>query len=121
MPARSKSANLKDFIATIGFEAKVWRAPHSRSAAETAEGNRSNKMNSAKAQRCGAEQYNHVGLDLIFLKYISDTFEVHRATLLHGQGDYAGKPQTQRSRARATNSRSANPLFTLDATILKSR
>ncbi len=29
-------------------------------------------------------------LGLIFLKYISDTFDEHRAKLLSGQGDYAG-------------------------------
>ncbi len=37
-----------------------------------------------------AAEYKHVVLGLIFLKYISDTFEEHRAKLLAGQGDYAG-------------------------------
>ena len=35
-------------------------------------------------------EYKHVVLGLIFLKYISDTFEEHRAKLLSGEGDYAG-------------------------------
>jgi type I restriction enzyme M protein len=37
-----------------------------------------------------AAEYKHVVLGLIFLKYISDTFEEHRAKLLAGKGDYAG-------------------------------
>ena len=37
-----------------------------------------------------AAEYKHVVIGLIFLKYISDTFEQHRAKLLAGQGDYAG-------------------------------
>ena len=37
-----------------------------------------------------AAEYKHVVLGLIFLKYISDTFEEHRAKLLAGEGDYAG-------------------------------
>ena len=50
---------------SIGFEARLWLAADSRSAAETAEGNRSNNMDAA--------EYKHVVLGLIFLKYISDT------------------------------------------------
>jgi len=58
--------------ATIGFEAKLWL---------TADKLRNNM---------DAAEYKHVVLGLIFLKYISDTFEEHRAKLLVGQGDYAG-------------------------------
>ena len=58
--------------ATIGFEAKLWL---------TADKLRNNM---------DAAEYKHVVLGLIFLKYISDTFEEHRAKLLAGQGDYAG-------------------------------
>jgi type I restriction enzyme M protein len=58
--------------ATIGFEAKLWL---------TADKLRNNM---------DAAEYKHVVLGLIFLKYISDTFEEHRARLLAGQGDYAG-------------------------------
>ena len=62
--------------ATIGFEAKLWL---------TADKLRNNM---------DAAEYKHVVLGLIFLKYISDTFEEHRAKLLAGStaktGDYAG-------------------------------
>jgi type I restriction enzyme M protein len=58
--------------ATIGFEAKLWL---------TADKLRNNM---------DAAEYKHVVLGLIFLKYISDSFEEHRAKLLAGQGDYAG-------------------------------
>jgi type I restriction enzyme M protein len=58
--------------ANIGFEAKLWL---------TADKLRNNM---------DAAEYKHVVLGLIFLKYISDTFEEHRAKLLAGQGDYAG-------------------------------
>ena len=58
--------------ATIGFEAKLWL---------TADKLRNNM---------DASEYKHVVLGLIFLKYISDTFEEHRAKLLAGEGDYAG-------------------------------
>jgi hypothetical protein len=58
--------------ATIGFEAKLWL---------TADKLRNNM---------DAAEYKHVVLGLIFLKYISDTFEEHRAKLLAGECDYAG-------------------------------
>jgi type I restriction enzyme M protein len=58
--------------ATIGFEAKLWL---------TADKLRNNM---------DAAEYKHVVLGLIFLKYISDTFEEHRAKLLAGKGNYEG-------------------------------
>jgi type I restriction enzyme M protein len=61
-----------DSSATIGFEAKLWL---------TADKLRNNM---------DAAEYKHVVLGLIFLKYISDTFEEQRAKLRAGQGDYAG-------------------------------
>ncbi|HRF05243.1 class I SAM-dependent DNA methyltransferase [Accumulibacter sp.] len=61
-----------DSAATIGFEAKLWLAADKLR----------NNMDAA--------EYKHVVLGLIFLKYISDTFEEHRARLLAGQGDYEG-------------------------------
>ena len=67
MPAKKK-----DSTATIGFEAKLWLAADKLR----------NNMDVA--------EYKHVVLGLIFLKYISDTFEEHRAKLLAGEGDYAG-------------------------------
>ena len=70
--ARTKSPASATSTATIGFEAKLWL---------TADKLRNNM---------DAAEYKHVVLGLIFLKYISDTFEEHRAKLLAGQGDYAG-------------------------------
>ncbi len=67
--AKSKAA---DSSANLGFEAKLWLAADKLR----------NNMDAA--------EYKHVVLGLIFLKYISDTFEEHRAKLLAGEGDYAG-------------------------------
>jgi len=63
---------VKSSSATIGFEAKLWL---------TADKLRNNM---------DAAEYKHVVLGLIFLKYISDTFEEHRAKLLEGKGSYEG-------------------------------
>ena len=70
--ARTPSATPKDSTANLGFEAKLWLAADKLR----------NNMDAA--------EYKHVVLGLIFLKYISDTFEEHRAKLLAGEGDYAG-------------------------------
>jgi type I restriction enzyme M protein len=72
--ARSKKAPAANAAstATIGFEAKLWL---------TADKLRNNM---------DASEYKHVVLGLIFLKYISDTFEEHRAKLLAGEGEFAG-------------------------------
>jgi type I restriction enzyme M protein len=56
----------------LGFEAKLW---------VTADKLRNNM---------DAAEYKHVVLGLIFLKYISDSFEEQRAKLLAGVGDYEG-------------------------------
>ncbi len=58
--------------ANIGFEAKLWLA--------------ADKLRS----NMDAAEYKHTVLGLIFLKYISDSFEEHRAKLLAGKGDCAG-------------------------------
>lgn len=58
--------------ATLGFEAKLWLAADKLR----------NNMDAA--------EYKHVVLGLIFLKYISDSFEEHRAKLIAGEGDYEG-------------------------------
>ena len=75
-PPKSDSKSTAPSSATIGFEAKLWL---------TADKLRNNM---------DAAEYKHVVLGLIFLKYISDTFEEHRAKLLAGAksktGDYAG-------------------------------
>lgn len=49
--ARPESNGSKDSSAHLGFEAKLWLAADSRSAAETAEGNRSNNMDAAEYSR----------------------------------------------------------------------
>jgi type I restriction-modification system DNA methylase subunit len=68
--ARRKSSNAAtQSSANIGFEAKLGLAADKLR----------NNMDAA--------EYKHVVLGLIFLKYISDTFEEHRAKLLAGQGD----------------------------------
>ena len=76
MARANSSASSAQSTATIGFEAKLWL---------TADKLRNNM---------DAAEYKHVVLGLIFLKYISDTFEEHRAKLLAGStaktGDYAG-------------------------------
>ena len=58
--------------ANIGFEQKLWLA--------------ADKLRS----NMDAAEYKHVVLGLIFLKYISDSFEEHHAKLLAGEGEYAG-------------------------------
>ena len=64
---KSKSASAKS-SASLGFEAKLWL---------TADKLRNNM---------DAAEYKHVVLGLIFLKYISDTFEEHRAKLIKVAG-----------------------------------
>jgi type I restriction enzyme M protein len=87
MAARSKSPSngTNTSTATIGFEAKLWL---------TADKLRNNM---------DAAEYKHVVLGLIFLKYISDTFEEHRAKLLAGQGDYAGANSEDPDEYKAEN------------------
>ena len=43
-----------------------------------------------KVPERAAAEYKHVVLGLIFLKYISDSFEEHHGKLVAGKGDYAG-------------------------------
>lgn len=87
--ARTKSDKTSSSTATIGFEAKLWL---------TADKLRNNM---------DAAEYKHVVLGLIFLKYISDTFEEHRAKLLAGAkskvGDYAGANPEDPDEYRAEN------------------
>jgi type I restriction enzyme M protein len=74
-PPRSRADAAKESAqsgATLGFEAKLWL---------TADKLRNNM---------DAAEYKHVVLGLIFLKYISDTFEEHRAKLVAGKGDRLG-------------------------------
>jgi type I restriction enzyme M protein len=70
--ARKATSKSADSTANLGFEAKL------RLAADNLRNNRD------------AAEYKHVVLGLIFLKYISDTLEEHRAKLKRGKGDNAG-------------------------------
>ncbi len=83
--ARTKTNGSKDSSATIGFEAKLWLAADKLR----------NNMDAA--------EYKHVVLGLIFLKYISDTFEEHRAKLVAGKGDYAGANPEDQDEYKAEN------------------
>ena len=85
--AREKSApkTRKDSSAHLGFEAKLWLAADKLR----------NNMDAA--------EYKHVVLGLIFLKYISDTFEEHRAKLVAGQGEYRGANPEDQDEYKAEN------------------
>jgi type I restriction enzyme M protein len=83
--ARTKSNNSHDSAANLGFEAKLWLAADKLR----------NNMDAA--------EYKHVVLGLIFLKYISDTFEEHHAKLVAGKGDYAGANPEDQDEYKAEN------------------
>jgi type I restriction enzyme M protein len=86
MPAKRKASNTaKNSSANLGFEAKLWLAADKLR----------NNMDAA--------EYKHVVLGLIFLKYISDTFEEHRAKLLAGEGDYEGADPEDPDEYKAEN------------------
>src|SRR2546422_9889806 len=72
MARSAKSSPSAQSPATIGFEAKLWLA--------------ADKLRS----NMDAAEYKHVVLGLIFLKYISDSFEEHHAKLVAAEGEYAG-------------------------------
>ena len=71
--------------ANIGFEAKLWLSADKLR----------NNMDAA--------EYKHVVLGLIFLKYISDTFEEHHAKLIAGEGDLAGANPEDKDEYLAAN------------------
>jgi type I restriction enzyme M protein len=50
-----------------------------------------------------AAEYKHIVLGLIFLKYISDAFEVLHQQLIEGEGDYAGADPEDRDEYSAEN------------------
>jgi type I restriction enzyme M protein len=84
--ARKASRKKKaDSSANLGFEAKLWLAADKLR----------NNMDAA--------EYKHVVLGLIFLKYISDSFEEHRAKLIAGEGDYEGANPEDPDEYRAEN------------------
>ena len=69
----------------MGFEATLWLAADKLR----------NNMDAA--------EYKHVVLGLIFLKYISDSFEEHHAKLAAGEGEYAGANPEDPDEYRAEN------------------
>src|SRR5881396_482082 len=84
--ARGKSSkSSSNNSADLGFEAKLWSA---------ADELRSNM---------DAGEYKHVVLGLIFVKYISDSFEEHHEKLKSGKGDYAGSNPEDPDEYRAEN------------------
>ncbi|MBI5767861.1 MAG: N-6 DNA methylase [Verrucomicrobia bacterium] len=72
MPRPASAKTKPDSAAALGFEAKLWLAADKLR----------NNMDAA--------EYKHVVLGLIFLKYISDSFEEHHAKLVAGKGAYQG-------------------------------
>ncbi len=80
-----KASSKTESTANLGFEQKLWLAADKLR----------NNMDAA--------EYKHVVLGLIFLKYISDSFEEHRAKLLAGEGDYEGANPEDPDEYRAEN------------------
>ena len=85
MAKAKKTAASKGNGANLGFEAKLWLAADKLR----------NNMDAA--------EYKHVVLGLVFLKYISDSFEEHRAKLRAGQGEYAGANPEDQDEYKAEN------------------
>jgi type I restriction enzyme M protein len=83
--ARKAPTKTADSTANLGFEAKLWLAADKLR----------NNMDAA--------EYKHVVLGLIFLKYISDSFEEHHVKLSSGEGDYAGANPEDPDEYRAEN------------------
>jgi type I restriction enzyme M protein len=85
MAKKAKSSSTKDTSANLGFEAKLWLAADKLR----------NNMDAA--------EYKHVVLGLIFLKYISDSFDEHHAKLVASEGDYAGANREDKDEYLAAN------------------
>ena len=83
--AREKPSSASASAANLGFEAKLWL---------TADKLRNNM---------DAAEYKHVVLGLMFLKYISDSFEEMRTKLMTGKGQYAGSDPEDADEYRAEN------------------
>ncbi|HEY1173378.1 MAG TPA: class I SAM-dependent DNA methyltransferase [Verrucomicrobiae bacterium] len=82
---RKTAAKESSSAANLGFEAKLWLAADKLR----------NNMDAA--------EYKHVVLGLIFLKYISDSFDEHHAKLLAGKGDFAGANPEDKDEYLAAN------------------
>ena len=85
MAGKRKSSPAGDSAANVGFEAKLWLAADKLR----------NNMDAA--------EYKHVVLGLIFLKYISDSFEEHHAKLMAGEGEFAGADPEDKDEYLAAN------------------
>ncbi|MGE0114489.1 MAG: type I restriction-modification system subunit M [Steroidobacteraceae bacterium] len=86
MARQKKNSNgANGSAANLGFEAKLWLAADKLR----------NNMDAA--------EYKHVVLGLIFLKYISDSFDEHHAKLVAGEGDYAGANPEDQDEYKAEN------------------
>ncbi len=83
--AKKKAAPKQDSTANIGFEAKLWLAADKLR----------NNMDAA--------EYKHVVLGLIFLKYISDTFDEHHSKLVAGEAEFAGADPEDKDEYLAAN------------------
>lgn len=80
-----KTGKTNGTTANLGFEAKLWLAADKLR----------NNMDAA--------EYKHVVLGLIFLKYISDTFDEHHAKLVAGKGEYEGANPEDKDEYLAAN------------------
>ncbi|HNW34551.1 MAG TPA: type I restriction-modification system subunit M N-terminal domain-containing protein, partial [Candidatus Ozemobacteraceae bacterium] len=85
MARRKATGSNAESTANVGFESKLWLAADKLR----------NNMDAA--------EYKHVVLGLIFLKYISDSFEEMRARLVAGSGDYTGADPEDADEYRAEN------------------
>jgi type I restriction enzyme M protein len=85
MARAKRNSSSSQNSANIGFEAKLWLA--------------ADKLRS----NMDAAEYKHVVLGLIFLKYISDSFEEHHAKLITGASEYAGANPEDPDEYRAEN------------------
>jgi type I restriction enzyme M protein len=81
----AKKTKKAESSANLGFEAKLWLAADKLR----------NNMDAA--------EYKHVVLGLIFLKYISDSFDEHHAKLIAGAGDYEGANPEDKDEYLAAN------------------
>ncbi|MBL9044497.1 MAG: SAM-dependent DNA methyltransferase [Myxococcales bacterium] len=84
-PQTPKRSSSGEPAGDLGFEAKLWQAADKLR----------NNMDAA--------EYKHVVLGLIFLKYISDSFEELHEKLLAGEGDYAGADPEDADEYKAEN------------------
>lgn len=81
----AKTKATSNTTANLGFEAKLWLAADKLR----------NNMDAA--------EYKHVVLGLIFLKYISETFDEHHAKLVEGKGEYDGANPEDKDEYLAAN------------------